>query len=753
MGPWLLSVLNLAMASPQAGGATVAGIVRDESSGRPLVSALVTLGDLGRSIATDGAGRYEVPNVPPGPQHITIRSIGYAPRNLHALVPREGRLEINVSLRPDPYHLPAIEVRPPVAVRGLDDADDRTAPDRTVSMAALRNHPLLAEPDALQGLSGGEVVLEPESPDGLHVRGGSSDQTGYLLDGIPVFSPYHAAGLFSAWNPDALARVQLWSAAPSPAYPDVLSGTISGFTRSPGNRLQFMGSTSTTQARLAVDGPIGRSGVGFLLSVRQGFPGIIAPKDEASYLTGESGDWLLKLEGKLAGGTGGVLGYGSGDEIATSSVAGAPEDSPAAAARHSFEWNGGSLGGWWTRRLGRAWTARLSAWQARGLAAATWWQDSGRTTMGSTRRDRGGAAAVERTAGRTTTLLGIRAQWSRTLYDVLPAVNAEVHLTRTAPVVALFGLQTFAIGTPLTLTAGGALASYGGRIYPAPRFQARWTVSSRFAVTGSLARSHQFAQSLRNPESVVGNVFPADLYLGAGPGLPVARSDLAVLAADYRPASGFRAGVQAYARRFDGLVLVAPLEGGPFAVDDFALGSGHARGAALELALGTARTGVLASYGLQHTRYDHPNSSYAPDHGATHRLEGGFVVFPEATTSLRLGGVGLWGRRAALIQGGLEWESCNLLDRGCEFSGTPTADPASLGGELPAYFRMDLSARKHWHLEVAGRDASVALFATVTNLFGRRNLLARGVDPALDAALEVEMRPRAPLVLGLDWRF
>jgi hypothetical protein len=249
-------------------------------------------------------------------------------------------------------------------------------------------------------------------------------------------------------------------------------------------------------------------------------------------------------------------------------------------------------------------------------------------------------------------------------------------------------------------------------------------------------------------------VFPADLYLGAGAaGLPVARSDLAVLAADYRPTPGLRAGIQAYARRFDGLVLVAPREGGPFAVDDFALGSGHARGASLELALGTARAGVLASYGLQHTRYDHPTSTYSPDHGAAHRVEGGIVVFPEATTSFRLGGVGMWGRRAALVQGGLEWESCNLLDRGCEFSGTPSADPAALGETLPAYFRVDLSGRKHWHLEIAGRDAEVALFATVTNLFGRRNLLARGVDPELDAALEVQMRPRAPLVLGLDWRF
>jgi hypothetical protein len=582
-----------------------------------------------------------------------------------------------------------------------------------------------------------------------------------MLDGIPVFSPYHSAGLFTTWNPDAMSRVQLWSSAPSPAFPDALSGTVSGYTRPPGSRIQLTGSASTTQARMAIDGPVGRTGLGFLLSVRQGFPGMVAPADEASYLTGEANDWLMKLEGRLFGGSGGVLGYGSGNEVSTASVAAGPEAGPDTAPRHSFEWNGFSLGGWWNRVLGGGWTARLSLWQARGIAGATWWGasadevslSSSPVELGSTRRDLGWVVQLDRKSGSWSTLLGIRGQRTRTLYDVASSQDS-VHLQSTAPGVALFALQSVGVGTRFMLTAGGALSAYDGKIHPAPRLQLRWAPSRQVAVTGSLSRSHQFAQSLRNPESVVGNVFPADLYLGAGTaGVPVAQSDLAVLSADYRPTSGVRAGVQAYARRFEGLVLVAPRDGGPFASHGFGLGTGHARGGSVDLAVGTARTGILASYGLQHTRYVHERSSYAPDHGAAHRLEGGLVYFPGPTVSLRLGSAGIWGRRAALVRGGLEWESCNLLDRGCEFSGAPVADTSALGISLPAYFRIDLSARKHWHLQLGGRDASVALFATVTNLFGRRNLLASGVDPGIDASYEIEMRPRAPLVVGLDWRY
>jgi hypothetical protein len=206
MGPFLLGAVRLLLAA-QAAEATLAGSVRDDVTGKALANAVVALPDLNRLAVTGADGRYALSQVPPGPQHITVRYLGYAPRTLHALVPRVGKLEINVSLHPDPLRLPGIEVRPQVIVRGLEPMSGLASPDRAASLTAVRNHPLLAEPDVFQALSGGEVGLRPESPTGVHIRGGAADQTGYLLDGIPVLSPYHAAALFSAWNPDALAQV------------------------------------------------------------------------------------------------------------------------------------------------------------------------------------------------------------------------------------------------------------------------------------------------------------------------------------------------------------------------------------------------------------------------------------------------------------------------------------------------------------------------------------------------------------------
>src|SRR5687767_7872114 len=246
----------------------VVGTVRDGGTGAPLAGAVVALPDVERTTVTGSEGRYALHKVPAGPQHLTVRMIGYAARSLHALVPPDGRLEINVSLRAEPRRLRTVEVRAPVNIRGLDAADSTPFPDRGISMAAARNHPLLSEPDALQALAGGEVVVRPESPTGVHVRGGASDQTAYVLDGIPVLNPYHAAGVFGAWNPDALSGVRLSSAVPSVAHPYALSGAIAGATRSPGARLRAHGGVSTTHARLTLDGPVGATGAGYLLSIR-----------------------------------------------------------------------------------------------------------------------------------------------------------------------------------------------------------------------------------------------------------------------------------------------------------------------------------------------------------------------------------------------------------------------------------------------------------------------------------------------------
>jgi hypothetical protein len=729
----------------------VVGMVRDSDTGAPLAGAVVALPDAERTTITGSDGRYALHKVPAGPQHLGVRMIGYTPRSLHALVPPDGRLEINVVLRAEPTRLRTVEVRAPVNIRGLDAADSTPFPDRGISMAAAANHPLLSEPDALQALAGGEVVVRPESPTGVHVRGGASDHTAYVLDGIPVLSPYHAAGVFGAWNPDALSGVQLSSAFPSFVNPHALSGAIAGTTRSPGSRWRAQGGASTTHARLTVDGPLGIAGAGYLLSIRSGFPGVVAPRDEASYLRGELGDWLVKLETPLFGGRARILGYSNENELDAFSTADADSAPSGDGGRNAFAWSSQSTGADWSRSLSGT-TVRVVGWSVSGDAGSSWAGANGIEMM-SRRRDNGVLATIER----TRTLAGIRVEHTSTSYQVVSRMGSEppLRLNARAPVVSVFAQHAVTVRDQLDVELGALISATRSGVYPEPRAQARWLLSDHLTITGSYARTHQFAQSLRNAESVVGAVFPADLYVGAGAsGVPVARSDQVILAGEFRPSAALRVTLQAYSRAFDGLIVVAPRVTAPFTTNAFALGSGVSCGVSLDAALSAARYGLMASYGWQRARLRYGDSSYVPDHATTHVFDGGAVVFPTATTSVRLGATAGVGRRTSVVAGGLEWESCNLLDQGCEFGGSPHNESGRPGATvLPSYLRVDLGVRKHWHVRVAGRDVLLAAFGTVTNVFGRQNMLTYARNPSTGELAEIGMRPLSPLVVGLDWRF
>ena len=751
MSSWIVGVTKMLLVV-QAAQSGVAGTIRDEETRESLAGVIVALPTLGRATISDSTGHYTFVAVPPGRQPMTVQRIGFVSRTLSALVPRDGELQINVVLRPAPQHLPGLVVRSPVPIRGLERGDSISFPEREVSLAAMRASPLLAEPDGLLALDGGEIGSSPESPSGLHVRGAPSDQTAYLLDGIPVFSPYHAAGTFTAWNPDALQRLQLSSASPSPEFADALSGTVLALTRVPGSTVRVQGGFSTAQARLAMDGPLGNGGAGYLLSYRTGFPGIVAPQDDPTYLKGTTGDLLAKVETPAAGGRLRFLVYDGQNAIKGA----ASSSSNAALTGNLYQWHSQSVGLQWGRPIGSS-RVRLQAWLASSDADANWTLlDTSAVTITSDRRDLGLLATVERNTLGGPSAAGARMQWSRTLYRVSPTGGGapSIDLAARNPVAAFFFRHQHNLGSWVTADVGGSGDVAAHDLYLNLQTRVSWQVSPPLKLSVSYSRSHQFAQSLRNPESIVGNVFPADLYLSAGTGgVPVAQSDRGVLAAEYRAAAGVRVGAQVYLSNYSGLVLVAPRTGEPFATNGFTTGSGLVPGFSFEAGLSRPRYGLMANYGWQRVELRYAGSTYTPAYGANHEVDLGAIVFPWTSASVRVGATGIFGRRATPVLGGFEWEACNLLDRGCEFAGSPHATDNLGGTRLPAYFRLDLSVRRQWELSLGPRDVTVAFFATMTNLLGRRNLLTVATDPMSGRHNSIDMRPFAPLVAGLDWRF
>jgi hypothetical protein len=653
------------------------------------------------------------------------------------------------------------EIRVEDSGRGPANVDGSLSPaqplERVASMSIARNNAFLAEPDAILALNGRDVSAAPEMPDGLHVRGGATHDLRYLVDGIPVLNPFHAGGTLGAFNPDAVSDVRLGSSGASSMLQDGLSGSMSVSTRDVPDRMRLAGGLSATQARVMLESPLGSAGPGdrgLLLSGRAIFPGLLGQKREPSQIDGDAVDGLARLTLPLGAGQLSLIGVGVATDMSV--AARVPDDEAPGTtlpSRHDFAWSSNSVGLTWESSR-EAPVLRLAAWRARGGAAVAW-HDSVPLLV-ETRASESGAM-VQRVArdahGAWTS--GARVERLVSGYDARFAESGTSFLEdghRTIFAGMLSRRQRLGRGTELTV--GVVTSVYDGRVRAAPAVEWDWGPSDGVTIAVAASRRYQFTQDLRNTESVIGNIFPASLIVGAGGNIPVARGDEVRVGADWRPAAGWSLSATAWARRTSGVSLPPIGRDEVFVTSSVAEGTGRATGAAIEASRTTARFALTVSSLLQRVRLHGLDTTWTPAHGTAAIAALGAIYFPQPSASVRLSVEMASGRRATAFAGPFEWETCNLRDRGCEFAGGPLRRTGALGGlALPAYLRIDVGARKHWHVVVNQRDVLLGVFATWSNVLDRTNVLGFGTEPVTGLRQAIGMRPGSPLVIGLDWSF
>ena len=123
---------------------------------------------------------------------------------------------------------------------------------------------------SLQLLPG--VKSESDASSGFQVRGGTAAQNQILFDWAPVYNVGHLAGLFSAFNDDALAAATLYKGL-LPAQYGNASSAVLDITGRTGDKTGLHGGASIglLSAKGTIEGPIVKDKAAFLVTARRSY--------------------------------------------------------------------------------------------------------------------------------------------------------------------------------------------------------------------------------------------------------------------------------------------------------------------------------------------------------------------------------------------------------------------------------------------------------------------------------------------------
>ena len=259
---WLVGMM-VATATFAQRAVTVYGYVEDSASGERLPGTTIREREGCRGAAANEHGFFSL-MLPEGSHALRVDRVGYAP------------LEVELELRCDTmltFKLVPGCLLGEAVVRGAGCCVGALAlgmrslsSDQVRRMAAALGEADVAKAlHFLPGVNGGQ-----EGMAGFSVRGGSPDQTLFLLDGLPVYNAHHAFGYFSAFNGEALQGVKLYSGSLPARYGGHLAGVVDLTTRE-GNRKRFTGHVrlSPVAGAVLVEGPLRRDRASFLVAARR----------------------------------------------------------------------------------------------------------------------------------------------------------------------------------------------------------------------------------------------------------------------------------------------------------------------------------------------------------------------------------------------------------------------------------------------------------------------------------------------------
>ena len=248
----------------QAGTATLAGYIRDATSGEGVVGAVVYVEDPWVGVATDQFGYYSI-TLPRGRHELKIKSVGMKNTRRQVILYSDGKLDINMEQDVVPLKEVVIESEKDANVRGMQMGLDK------LDISTMKHIPqALGETDVMKvALTLPGVQSVGEGASGFNVRGGAVNQNLMLINDAPVFNSSHLFGFFSIFNADVIKSVELYKSGIPAQYGGRISSVFEVKTRD-GNKKKITGSggISPVTSKFMLEGPLVKDKSSFIIGAR-----------------------------------------------------------------------------------------------------------------------------------------------------------------------------------------------------------------------------------------------------------------------------------------------------------------------------------------------------------------------------------------------------------------------------------------------------------------------------------------------------